>query len=79
MLVYNAIKEKAATNRPTKINCFLSHIEMNQCYIVNNLVVQGPVSLSHNYNKIVKSDWLSTALILALIGQFKRTVCFMPK
>ena len=23
----------------------------------------------HNYNKILKSDWLSTALILALIGQ----------
>ena len=27
--------------------------------------------INHNYNKIVKSDWLSTALILALIGQFK--------
>ena len=23
---------------------------------------------NHNYNKIVKSDWLSTALISALIG-----------
>ena len=30
---------------------------------------------NHNYNKIVKSDWLSTALISALIGQFDRTVC----
>ena len=29
---------------------------------------------NHNYNKIVKSDWLSTALISALIGQFNRTV-----
>ena len=28
----------------------------------------------HNYNKILKSDWLSTALISALIGQFNRTV-----
>ena len=27
---------------------------------------------NHNYNKIVKSDWLSTALISALIGQFHR-------
>ena len=26
-------------------------------------------STNHNYNKIVKSDWLSTALISALIGQ----------
>ena len=34
---------------------------------------------NHNYNKIVKSDWLSTALISALIGQFNRTVHVMPK
>ena len=33
----------------------------------------------HNHNNIVKSDWLSTALISALIGQFKRTVRVMPK
>ena len=33
----------------------------------------------HHYNKIVKSDWLSTALISALIGQFNRTVRVMPK
>ena len=26
---------------------------------------------SHNYNKILKSDWLSTAVISALIGHFK--------
>ena len=36
-------------------------------------------TLNHNYNKIVKSDWLSTALISALIGQFNRTVLVMPK
>ena len=35
--------------------------------------------LNHNYNKILKSDWLSTALISALIGQFNRTVRVMPK
>ena len=39
------------------------------CYYLSN----------HNYNKIVKSDWLSTALISALIGQFNRTVRVMPK
>ena len=33
---------------------------------------------NHNYNKIVKFDWLSTALISALIGQFNRTVRVMP-
>ena len=32
-----------------------------------------------NYNKIVKTDWLSTALISALIGQFNRAVRVMPK
>ena len=35
--------------------------------------------LNHNYNKILKSDWFSTALISALIGQFNRTVRVMPK
>ena len=35
--------------------------------------------LNHNYNKIVKSDWLSTALISALIGQLNRTVRVMRK
>ena len=34
---------------------------------------------NHNYNKIVESDWLSTALISALIGQFNWTVRVMPK
>jgi len=34
---------------------------------------------NHNYNKIVKSDWQSTALISALIGQFNRTVRVMHK
>ena len=37
------------------------------------------INNDHNYNKIVKSDWLSTALISALIGQFNRTVRVMPK
>ena len=40
--------------------------------IINN-------NFNQNYNKIVKSDWLSTALISALIGQFNRTVRVMPK
>ena len=34
---------------------------------------------NHNHNNIAKSDWLSTALISALIGQFNRTVRVMPK
>ena len=34
---------------------------------------------NHNYNTILKSDWLSTALISALIGQLNRTVRVMPK
>ena len=32
------------------------------------------IIINHNYNKILKSDWLSTLLISALIGQFNRTV-----
>ena len=34
---------------------------------------------NHNYNKIHKSDWLSTVLISTLIGQCNRTVHIMPK
>ena len=37
-------------------------------------VVRSAKSFNHNHNKIVKSGWLSTALISALIGQFNRTV-----
>ena len=48
-------------------NCFVASLVCS-CNIYN-----------HNYNKIVKSDWLSTALISALIGQFNRTVRVMPK
>ena len=33
----------------------------------------------HNYNKIFKSDWLTTTLISVLIGQLNRTVLVMPK
>ena len=41
--------------------------------------VYGNFNVNHNYNKIVKSDWLSTALISSLIGQFNRTVHVIPK
>ena len=34
---------------------------------------------NHDYNKILKSDWLSTALISALIGQLNRTLRVIPK
>ena len=37
------------------------------CFIFNN-----------NYNKILKSDWLSTVLTSALTGQCYRTVRVMP-
>ena len=43
------------------------------------LAYSSVIDINHNYNKIVKSDWLSTALISALIGQFNRTVRVMPK
>ena len=36
-------------------------------------------SINHNYNKILKSDWLSTALISTFIGQLNRTVRVMPE
>ena len=48
-------------------------------YILLITLVVHYINNNHNYNKIVKSDWLSTALISALIGQFNRTVRIMPK
>ena len=38
------------------------------------MVVQLCFSFNHYYKKILKSDWLSTVLISALIGQCNRTV-----
>ena len=34
--------------------------------------------VNHNYDKILKSDWLSTVLILALMEQCDRTGRVMP-
>ena len=36
-------------------------------------------SINQNYIKFVKSDWLSTDRILALIGQLNRAVRVTPK
>ena len=36
-------------------------------------------TINYNYNKILKSDRLSTALISALTGQFNGTVRVTPK
>ena len=49
------------------------------CYLPTEDHIEYYYNINHNYNRIVKSDWLSTALISALIGQFNRTVRVMPK
>ena len=43
-----------------------------------NSTAQVNITFNHNYNKILKCDWLSTVLISALIGQCNRTVRVMP-
>ena len=56
--------------------CFI--VELGKMF--KKLLTTGTVVyINHNYNKILKSDWFSTALISALIGQFNRTVRVMPK
>ena len=66
-----------------KLLLHIVHIESCHCLTASWSFAFKPdracFQLNHNYNKIVKSDWLSTALISALIGQFDRTVCVMPK
>ena len=63
-MVANGLTEKVARDKVTTLPYLLFFYSINP---------------DHNYNKIVKSDWLSTALISALIGQFNRTVRVMPK
>ena len=62
------------------IVCSFVHKEATFFFFIDyNYVLYPSFVYNHNYNKIVKSDWLSTALISALIGQFNRTVRVMPK
>ena len=53
---------------------------INKLFVsAGNCLLRFIFTFNHNYNKILKSDWLSTALISALIGQLNRTVRVMPK
>ena len=40
------------------------------CFI-RSLTGDRPLVFNHNYRKILKSDWLSAAMISALLGQFQ--------
>ena len=53
----------------SSLNCYWTDALQHAIYLFSN----------HNYNKILKSNWFSNALISALIGQFNRTVRVMPK
>ena len=65
--------------RNFKKQVFLVSLLFNKSDVEGYLFKRGIILFNHNYNKIVKSDWLSTALISALIGQFNRTVRVMAK
>ena len=47
--------------------------------LLQNVIYYNINNHNHNCNKILKFDWLSPALISALMGQFNRTVLVMPK
>ena len=52
---------------------------INKLFVsAGNCLLRFIFTFNHNYNKILKSDWLSTALNSALIGQLNRTVRVMP-
>ena len=61
------------------LKIYISYIYYKFFLVEENFLECANNTTNHNYNKIVKSDWLSTALISALIGQFNRTVRVMPK
>ena len=59
-----------------KLSCFSNRYRRNMAvYCFSDpgpslrMNTQAITDFNHNYNKIVKSDWLATALISALIGQ----------
>ena len=71
---------KGKLGHMVQIRLFPFDVSMMLNLSKNGNIHNKEISLyNHNYNKIVKSDWLSTALISALIGQFNRTVHVMPK
>ena len=59
------------THNNNNNNTFYLHDHKKEISIVKSYLYPIVDSfINHNYNKIVKSDWLSTALISALIGQY---------
>ena len=66
-------------NKMTKV---LQTLQINHSGIIYALhystIDNSNLDINHNCNKILKSDWPSTALIF-FFGQFNRTVCVMPK
>ena len=67
--------------RPTTHACLQVPVPPSLLFVIgiywhiNNKLRLLYFGLNHNYNKILTSDWLSTVLISALIGQCNRTIC----
>jgi len=67
-------------NKMTKVSQTLQINHPGIIYALRYSTIDNSnLDINHNCNKILKSDWLSTAVISALIGQFNRTACVMPK
>ena len=62
----------------TSLKKLLKHV-LGTVIVFSFNVALAVKKTDHNYNKILKSDWLPPALISALIGQLNRTVRVMPK
>ena len=79
---WNWLMHSNQTKRPWKtvenkrFHCHRLSANSQKCNFTHHHLI---THTNHNYNKIVKCDWLSTAPISALIGKFNRTVCVMPK
>ena len=72
VLTVKFLPNQITTHKMAKFENIVTSLRMTVlCYCYS--------AYNHNYNKILKSDWLSSALISALIGQFDRTVRVMPK
>ena len=76
VLLYNRLSQSSSKvvilwtmmhlmSRPQDVNFY------GRLYFIRSLTGDRLLVFNHNYNKILKSDWLSAAMISALLGQFQ--------
>ena len=69
-LIYTCLKKAAFIRERFTWEHSCSTVGTTRYYVEISLYTRTIINNNHNYNKIPKSDWLSTVLISALIGLY---------